>query len=32
MADSALWYKHDIFYELYVRAFRDSNGDGWGDL
>ncbi len=26
------WYKTTIFYELYVRAFRDSNGDGWGDL
>ena len=32
MANSELWYKNDIFYELYVRAFRDSNGDGWGDL
>lgn len=28
----ALWYKDAIFYELYVRAFRDSNGDGHGDL
>jgi maltose alpha-D-glucosyltransferase / alpha-amylase len=27
-----LWYKDAIFYELYVRAFRDSNGDGHGDL
>ena len=27
-----LWYKNAIFYELYVRAFRDSNGDGHGDL
>lgn len=26
------WYKNAIFYELYVRAFRDSNGDGHGDL
>ncbi len=32
MPDSQLWYKNDIFYELYVRAFKDSNGDGWGDL
>ncbi|MFZ3070309.1 MAG: alpha-amylase family glycosyl hydrolase, partial [Anaerolineaceae bacterium] len=32
MANSQLWYKNDIFYELYVRAFKDSNGDGWGDL
>ncbi len=27
-----LWYKNAIFYELYVRAFRDSSGDGHGDL
>ena len=27
-----LWYKNAIFYEVYVRAFRDSNGDGHGDL
>jgi maltose alpha-D-glucosyltransferase/alpha-amylase len=26
------WYQDAIFYELYVRAFRDSNGDGSGDL
>ena len=28
----ALWYKDAVFYELYVRAFRDSNGDGKGDF
>jgi maltose alpha-D-glucosyltransferase / alpha-amylase len=27
-----LWYKNAIFYEVYVRAFRDSNRDGHGDL
>ncbi len=27
-----LWYKKAIFYELNVRAFFDSNGDGFGDL
>ncbi|MBN1311439.1 MAG: maltose alpha-D-glucosyltransferase [Anaerolineae bacterium] len=27
-----LWYQNAVFYELYVRAFRDSNGDGHGDL
>ncbi len=27
-----LWYRKAIFYELYVRAFADSNGDGYGDL
>ncbi|MEA4812591.1 MAG: maltose alpha-D-glucosyltransferase [Anaerolineaceae bacterium] len=26
------WYKKAIFYELNVRAFKDSNSDGWGDL
>ena len=27
-----LWYKNAIFYELNVRAFKDSTGDGNGDL
>jgi maltose alpha-D-glucosyltransferase/alpha-amylase len=31
-ADDTLWYKDAVFYEVYVRAFRDSNGDGQGDL
>jgi trehalose synthase len=31
MSDS-LWYKNSVFYEVYVRAFYDSNGDGHGDL
>ncbi|WP_222854160.1 maltose alpha-D-glucosyltransferase [Fodinicola acaciae] len=26
------WYKTAVFYEVLVRAFRDSNGDGTGDL
>ena len=26
------WYKTAIFYELYVRAFKDTTGDGNGDL
>ncbi|HQC64187.1 MAG TPA: alpha-amylase family glycosyl hydrolase, partial [Anaerolineaceae bacterium] len=26
------WYKTAIFMELNVRAYRDSNADGWGDL
>ncbi len=30
--NDTLWYKNAIFYELYVRAFSDSNGDGHGDL
>jgi maltose alpha-D-glucosyltransferase/alpha-amylase len=32
MQDNHLWYKDAILYELYVRAFYDSNGDGQGDL
>ncbi len=28
----SLWYKQAVFYEVYVRAFYDSNGDGHGDL
>jgi maltose alpha-D-glucosyltransferase/alpha-amylase len=32
MTEDALWYKDAIFYEVYVRAFYDSNGDGQGDL
>jgi maltose alpha-D-glucosyltransferase/alpha-amylase len=27
-----LWYKDAIIYELHVRAFTDSNGDGIGDF
>jgi len=26
------WFKGAVFYEVLVRAFRDSNGDGTGDL
>src|SRR5262245_41755877 len=28
----ASWYKDAIFYEVYVRGFLDSDGDGNGDL
>ncbi len=28
----ATWYKDAVFYELYVRAFYDGNGDGHGDF
>jgi maltose alpha-D-glucosyltransferase/alpha-amylase len=27
-----LWYKDAIFYELHVKAYRDSNADGIGDF
>jgi len=26
------WYNEAVFYEVYVRAFFDGNGDGHGDL
>ena len=29
---SSLWFKDAIFYELSVRSFYDSNGDGIGDF
>jgi maltose alpha-D-glucosyltransferase/alpha-amylase len=32
MEEDFFWYKNAIFYELYVRAFKDSKGDGKGDL
>ena len=27
-----LWYKDAIIYQVHVRAFHDSNGDGIGDF
>ena len=27
-----LWYKRAVFYEVLIRGFQDSNGDGTGDL
>ncbi|HML39715.1 MAG TPA: maltose alpha-D-glucosyltransferase [Bellilinea sp.] len=32
LVNDTLWYKNAIFYEVYIRAFRDTNGDGHGDL
>ncbi|MCX6030718.1 MAG: maltose alpha-D-glucosyltransferase [Chloroflexi bacterium] len=32
MNTDPLWYKDAVFYEVFVRAFADSNGDGIGDL
>jgi maltose alpha-D-glucosyltransferase/alpha-amylase len=31
-ADDALWFKDAIVYQLHVKAFNDSNGDGIGDF
>ena len=32
LRDDPLWYKDAIIYELHVKAFYDSNGDGIGDF
>jgi maltose alpha-D-glucosyltransferase/alpha-amylase len=32
LRDDPLWYKDAVFYEIYVRGFYDSNGDGIGDF
>ena len=31
-SDQATWYKDAIIYELHIKAFFDSNGDGIGDF
>jgi maltose alpha-D-glucosyltransferase/alpha-amylase len=31
-ADDRLWFKDAIIYEIQIRAFSDSNGDGVGDF
>jgi maltose alpha-D-glucosyltransferase/alpha-amylase len=31
-ADNSTWYKDSIFYEVHVKSFYDSNGDGIGDI
>ncbi len=30
--DDSLWYKDAVFYQLHVKSFADSNGDGIGDF
>jgi maltose alpha-D-glucosyltransferase/alpha-amylase len=31
-ADDPLWYKDAVIYEVHIKSFRDSNGDGIGDF
>jgi maltose alpha-D-glucosyltransferase/alpha-amylase len=32
LSADTLWYKDAVFYELHVKAFQDSSGDGVGDF
>ncbi|MDD2980946.1 MAG: alpha-glucosidase [Hespellia sp.] len=32
MGESSCWWRKSVVYEIYVRSFKDSNGDGVGDL
>jgi maltose alpha-D-glucosyltransferase / alpha-amylase len=32
LRDDPLWFKDAVFYEIHVRGFYDSNGDGIGDF
>ena len=32
VSGSANWWKEAVFYEIFVRSFSDSNGDGIGDF
>jgi len=32
LSDDPLWYKDAIIYQVHVKAYRDSNGDGYGDF
>ena len=32
VGNDPLWYKDAIIYQLHVKSYRDSNGDGFGDF
>ncbi len=32
LSDDPLWYKDAIIYQLHIKAYRDSNADGFGDF
>ncbi|MDQ2653182.1 MAG: alpha-amylase family glycosyl hydrolase, partial [Chloroflexota bacterium] len=31
-AESFLWWKRGVIYQIYPRSFQDTNSDGTGDL
>ncbi len=31
-SEGSPWWNHAVFYEIFVRSFRDSDGDGIGDF
>jgi alpha-glucosidase len=32
MRTEQAWWREAVIYQIYVRSFQDSNGDGYGDL
>jgi alpha-glucosidase len=30
--DELPWWRHGVIYQIYIRSFADSDGDGFGDL
>ena len=32
MHDEKQWWKEAVVYQIYPKSFKDSNGDGIGDL